>query len=70
MKKFIQSIPAFLIGLSVLIVAVSYYETNESAQKIENIEKMIHLKQWMDNEKSIKETEQYIKQVTDSIINN
>jgi hypothetical protein len=70
MKEFPQTILTVFIGVNLYTMATSYYETSKSAQKIENIEKMIHLKQWMDNQKSVKETEQYIKQVTDSINNN
>lgn len=61
MKEFPQTLLAFLLGFSVVIFAISYATNVESAQKIENIEKLYELKASLQTYKTIQETEGLIQ---------
>lgn len=50
------------VGFALLIIAVSYYETQESAQKIENIKTLYELKANLENKKFNETTDKYIKE--------
>ena len=73
MKEVVNSSFMYFLGLAVVILAISFYKTQESAQKIENIETLYMLKTNLNNRKFIQETDLYIKQtqkLIDSIENN
>ena len=62
MKEVVNSSFMYFLGLAVVILAISFYKTQESAQKIENIETLYMLKTNLNNRKFIQETDLYIKQ--------
>ena len=49
-------------GIAVLVLATSYYENKESAQKIENIKTLYELKSNLENKKFNEDTDRWIKE--------
>lgn len=72
MKEVISFILSITIGFSMITLSLSIYNNRESAQKIENIERLYQLKTSLENNKNVLETETYIKEtqrLIDSIEN-
>lgn len=72
MKEVISFILAIAISFSIFTLSFSIYNNKQSAQKIENIERLYQLKTSLENNKNILETEKYIKEtqkLIDSIEN-
>ncbi len=67
MSKQAQAILALLIGWSVLVGTMYYFSNAESAQKIENIEKLTRLKRDLELDMSAHETEDLIKHIEKNI---
>lgn len=57
MKEVISFILAIAISFSIFTLSFSIYNNKESAQKIENIERLYQLKTSLENNKNILETE-------------
>lgn len=62
MKELSVYILTVFIGLSAMICAISYYETSESAQKIENIKTLYELKSNLESKKFNEDTDKWIKE--------
>jgi hypothetical protein len=63
MKEVPQFILSVLIGFSVLILSFGYVEREKSAQKIENIERLIRTKDYLSTKKSIQETDLLLEEM-------
>lgn len=62
MKEFPQFILTLLLGVSAVILSVSYYENAKSAQKIKNIEKLYYLKSNLETTLTIKQTQELLSE--------
>jgi hypothetical protein len=63
MKEVPQFILSVLIGFSILILSFGYVEREKSAQKIENIERLIRTKDYLSTKKSIQETDLLLEEM-------
>lgn len=52
-----------LIGVSVLVLSIGFYQNNESAQKIENIEKLYRIKKDQELERDFLQTKKNIREI-------
>lgn len=70
MKELTQYVAVLILGASILICSVSYYENSKSAQKIENIKTLYELKSNLENKKWIEETQIKIDSLENEKYNN
>jgi hypothetical protein len=63
MKEVPQFILSVLIGFSILILSLGYTEREKSAQKIENIERLVRTKDYLSTKKSIQETDLLLEEM-------
>lgn len=62
MKQLTEYVAVLLVGCSILICAIGYYERQKSAQKIENIKNLYELKSTLENRKFNEDIDRYIKE--------
>jgi hypothetical protein len=63
MKEVPQFILSVLIGFSILILSLGYTEREKTAQKIENIERLVRTKDYLSTKKSIQETDLLLEEM-------